>query len=48
VFLNAEGMGTGRELAEPKRQISSTWEIGIAREGQPDLMRRLRPDPVEL
>jgi hypothetical protein len=41
-------MGSGRELAEPKGQISTTREIGVAREGQPDLMRRLRPDPVEL
>ena len=48
VLLDSKGIGGRRELAEPKRQIPAAREIGVARESQPDLMRRLRPDLVKL
>jgi hypothetical protein len=48
VLLDAEGIGSRRILTEPIRPIPATGEIGVARESQPDLMRRLRPDLVKL
>jgi len=48
VLFNPEGVGRTGKLAESHRQTHATRTIPAARQREPYLMRRLRPDPVEL